>query len=90
MKTVVESVVFEGVCVVGGNQQTIEFIGSGIFESHDPVPTQGPDGTMTVTFTSCSEGTVTFDIPSVPISGTIPITRVANDNVPVCEALNTP
>jgi len=65
----------------------IELTQGGIFDSGDPAPTQGPDGTMTVTFTSCSEGTVTFNIPSVPVSGTIPITRVANDNVPVCEAL---
>jgi hypothetical protein len=68
----------------------IELTQGGIFDSGDPAPTQGPDGTMTVTFTSCNEGTVTFNIPSVPVSGTIPITRVANDNVPVCEALDTP
>jgi hypothetical protein len=65
----------------------IELTQGGIFDSHDPVPTQGPDGTMEVKFTSCNEGTVKFNIPSVPVSGTIPITRVANDNVPVCEAL---
>jgi len=66
----------------------IELTQGGLFDSHDPVPTQTPGyGTVTVTFTSCNEGTVTFDIPSVPISGTIPISRVANDNVPVCEAL---
>lgn len=68
----------------------IELTQGGIFDSHDPVPTQGPDGTMVVTFTSCNEGTVTYNIPSVPVSGTIPITRVANDNVPVCEALSPP
>jgi hypothetical protein len=65
----------------------IELTQGGIFDSGVPAPTQGPDGTMTVKFTSCSEGVVTYNIPSVPVSGTIPITRVANDNVPVCEAL---
>jgi hypothetical protein len=66
----------------------IELTQGGIFDSAEPDPATGPDGTMTVTFTSCSEGTVTFNIPSVPVSGTIPVTRVANDNVPVCEALS--
>jgi hypothetical protein len=66
----------------------IELTQGGIFDSGTPVPTQTPGyGTITVKFTSCSEGVVTYDIPSVPISGTIPITRSADDNVPVCEAL---
>jgi hypothetical protein len=69
----------------------IELTQGGIFNFGTPVPTQTPGyGTITVEFTSCSEGVITYDIPSVPVSGTIPITRVANDNVPVCEALDTP
>jgi hypothetical protein len=67
----------------------IELTQGGIFDSGTPEPAQTQGyGTITVTFTSCSEGVLTYDIPSVPVSGTIPITRVANDNVPVCEALS--
>jgi len=65
----------------------IELTQGGIFDSGTPAPTQGPDGTMEINFSSCNAATVTFDIPSVPVAGTIPITRIANDNVPVCEAL---
>lgn len=66
----------------------VELTQGGIFDSGTPVPAQTPGyGTITVKFTSCSEGAITYDIPSVPVSGTIPIIRVANDNVPVCEAL---
>jgi len=66
----------------------IELTEGGVFDSGVPAPTQGPYGTMTVKFTNCSEGEVTYTIPSVGISGTIPITRVANDNVAACEALS--
>jgi hypothetical protein len=65
----------------------IELTQGGIFDSGAPAPTQGPYGTMTVQFTSCREGVVIYDIPSVGVSGVVPIERVANDNVALCEAL---
>ncbi len=68
----------------------IELTQGGVFDSGVPVPTQGPYGTMTVKFTSCSAGVVTYDIPSVGVSGTVPIERVANDNVALCESLEAP
>jgi len=68
----------------------IEFTQGGVFNSGDPAPTQGPYGTMTVEFANCSEGEVTYNIPSVGVAGSVPITRVANDNVALCEAFATP
>ena len=68
----------------------IEFTQGGVFNSGDPAPTQGPYGTMTVEFANCSEGLVTYEIPSVGAAGSVPITRVANDNVALCEAFATP
>jgi len=65
----------------------IELTQGGTFNSSVPAPTQGPYGTMTVKFANCSEGEVTYNIPSVGVSGKVPITRVANDNVPLCESL---
>ena len=57
----------------------------GIFDDSPPVPIQSPDGTITVTFSSCTAGEVDYNIPSVGRSGTVPIQRIANDNVPFCE-----
>ena len=69
----------------------IELTQGGIFDSGIPAPAQTPGyGSMTVQFTSCSAGVVTYDIPSVGVSGTVPIERVANDNVALCESLQTP
>ncbi len=65
----------------------IELTHGGTFDSGVPAPMQGPYGTMTVKFTNCSEGEVTYNIPSVGASGKVPITRVANDNVSLCESL---
>jgi hypothetical protein len=54
-------------------------------ENTDPV---GSDGTITLTFDSCNSGTIDYDITSVDRQGTIPIQRVANDNIALCEALS--
>ena len=47
------------------------------------------DGTIILTFDSCNSGTVKYDIPSINKQGTVPIQRVADDNVVLCEALKT-
>ncbi|MBT8054445.1 MAG: hypothetical protein HKN57_14525 [Xanthomonadales bacterium] len=75
-----------------GNEAALDITISsgGIFDSGVPVPTQAPDGTMTVTFNGCNSGTVAYDIPSIGRQGVVPIQRVALDNVALCEALNTP
>lgn len=68
----------------------IEITQGGVFDSPEPVPTQSLDGTITVTFADCSTGLVEYNIPSVGRSGSVPIQRLANDNVAVCEAMTTP
>ena len=60
----------------------------GVFDS--AVPEVGPpvqDGTMQLKFSDCSTGVVTYDIPSVNLSGEAPIERIVQDNVALCESL---
>jgi hypothetical protein len=42
---------------------------------------------LLLTFSDCSSGTVTYDIPSISKQGVVPIQRVANDNVLLCNTL---
>jgi len=59
-----------------------------IFDSATP-PKQvsEKDGTLMVEFFDCWFGEVTYDILSVGVMGTIPIRRINNDVVPLCESL---
>ena len=69
---------------------TIDIASGGLFdtttviEHTDPV---GSDGTITLTFEDCSSGLVEYDISSIDQQGSVPIQRVANDNIALCEAL---
>ena len=79
---------------ISGNQviMNIEMTSGGLFDTAtliDRTDPPGSDGTIILTFTSCSSGTVEYDIPSINSSGTVPIQRVAGDNIVLCEALNT-
>jgi len=58
----------------------------GLFDNNTKV-TQDPYGTMVVQFFDCNSGVVEYDIPSIGLKGTIPIRRVARDNIALCEAL---
>lgn len=60
----------------------------GVFDSVDPpvVTDQTPIGTITIKWTSCNSGTLTYDFPSLQLSGSIPIERIVLDNVAACEA----
>ena len=77
------------------NQVTmdIDMTSGGIFDTatdiqHTDPP--GSDGTIKLTFDSCNSGTVEYDITSISRQGTVPIQRVVDDNVVVCEALINP
>lgn len=78
--------------VIAGNQSVmnIEFTSGGLFdaastiERTDPV---GADGTLTMTFENCNEGTIDYDITTINAQGTVPIQRVAVDNASLCNAL---
>jgi len=65
----------------------IELTQGGIFDAASPVPTQSNDGTITLEFSDCENGLVTYDIPSIDQQGEIPIERIALDNVARCEQL---
>jgi len=73
-----------------GNQAVLDvwIAEGGIFNLSPPVPGQTRDGTITVEFTGCNAGTITYDIPSINRQGVIPIERIVPDNVARCESLN--
>ncbi len=69
----------------------IDITSGGIFDTatdiqHTDPP--GSDGTIILTFDSCNSATVEYNIPSINRQGTVPIRRVADDNIVLCEALN--
>ena len=70
----------------------IELTSDGIFDTPakftrtDP---PGSDGTIILTFEGCNSATVEYDIPFINRQGIVPIRRVANDNIVICEALKT-
>jgi len=61
----------------------------GIFDAAEPTAQiDGIDhGTITIEFADCTEGLVTYEMMSPSVSGEIPIQRIANDNVALCEDL---
>jgi len=77
---------------IEGNQaiMEIEMTSGGLFDTptlidrNDP---PGSDGTIMLTFDSCNSGTIEYDITSINWQGTVPIRRVADDNIVLCEAL---
>ena len=79
---------------IEGNQvlMNIDIASGGIFDTatdiqHTDPP--GSDGTIILTFDSCSSGTVEYDITSIDRQGIVPIRRVVDDNIVLCEALRT-
>ena len=60
----------------------------GVFDQGQPEPSWEPDGTLTLEFDTCSTATATYDIPSANVSGTIPLERIALDNVRRCYELD--
>jgi hypothetical protein len=79
---------------ITGNQvlMDIEMTSGGIFDTPSEIQRTDPsgsDGTILLTFTSCNSGTVEYDIRSINRQASVPIMRVANDNISLCEALNS-
>ena len=69
---------------------TLYMTEGGVFDSAQPATATDPggDGSLTLEFAGCNEGLVTYSITSLGIQGTIPIERIALDNVPLCESLS--
>jgi hypothetical protein len=69
----------------------IEMTSGGLFDTPTEIERTDPpgsDGTIVLTFYNCNAGTVEYDITSIKQQGTVPIQRVANDNIALCEVLN--
>ncbi|NND44599.1 MAG: hypothetical protein HKN58_04705 [Xanthomonadales bacterium] len=67
---------------------TAELTTGGVFNDSEPEATQTPNyGTITIQFLSCNEALVSYDFPSVGLSGQMTLTRVVGDNIPLCRAL---
>lgn len=66
----------------------IEFTEGGVFNMVPPDTTQTNDGTIVLEFLDCTTGMVHYNIPSLGLSGTVPIERLTLDNVGLCEAQN--
>ena len=65
------------------------FLSSGmVFDSAEPaVTTEQLEGaTIEITWCDCKQGTLKYDIPSLGLSGEIPIQRIVEDKVAACEA----
>lgn len=73
---------------INGHQSVmdIEIASGGIFDQASDVE-RVTDGSINLSFDSCSSGLVEYDIPSIGQQGTVPIQRVADDNVALCESL---
>lgn len=63
---------------------TVYSSGPGLFAASTPVPELTSIGSVTLQFEDCYTGTVTYDLPGIGRSGSIPIQRVATDNVCHC------
>jgi hypothetical protein len=74
---------------IEGNRAELEIVVSegGVFDSAEPQPENRIDGTIELVFDSCSSGVVRYELDSVALQGEIPIQRVANDNIALCEVL---
>jgi hypothetical protein len=68
---------------------TIFMTEGGVFDAAEPVASADPAGygTLTLKFANCTEGLVNYEITSLAISGVIPIQRITQDNVALCETL---
>ena len=79
-----------GIIVNDTAVMNIEFTSGGIFDAASTIERTDPpgsDGTLTLKFDNCNAGTIEYDISSINAQGTVPIRRVAIDNVALCEAL---
>ena len=61
----------------------------GLFDDPTDTTNSDPDsyGSITISFEDCNNGTVEYVLTTAGLSGTVPITRISGDNIPICEAL---
>jgi cyclophilin family peptidyl-prolyl cis-trans isomerase len=63
----------------------------GLFDNKQAVQNSAPNsyGTLTITFTDCSNATVTYNLIAQGLTGTFPLTRIAGDNIALCQRLSS-
>lgn len=67
----------------------VELTEGGIFDAAQPMPSQTPAyGTLTLEFHDCNSLSLTYSIPSLNLQGSIPLQRIALDNVAACQTLS--
>jgi hypothetical protein len=69
-----------------GNQAELTIYSSagGVFDTTSPLPELVPVGSIFLKFEDCSTGIVNYQLPALGMSGSIPIERVAADNIAQC------
>lgn len=65
----------------------IEWTVGGVFDTVPPAPAQSVDGSIEVIFNGCLSGTVDYDLGTAGGTGVVPIQRIANDSLNLCEEL---
>lgn len=69
----------------GTQAELVVFSASGgLFDRPSPAPELTPVGTIALKFDDCYTGSVTYELPGIGRFGSIPIQRVATDNVCNC------
>ncbi|NNK33728.1 MAG: hypothetical protein HKP02_11420 [Xanthomonadales bacterium] len=71
---------------------TIYLTQGGVFDSENPATSTdlAGYGTVTIEFADCNAAILSYEITSLGLSGEIPIQRIVQDNIALCEALNAP
>jgi sugar lactone lactonase YvrE len=64
----------------------VSITSGGLFDTPTDVNEEN-GGTISLNFDSCNSGTAHYDIPLINRTGNIPIRRVADDNIALCEVL---
>ncbi|MDT8318985.1 MAG: hypothetical protein RQ826_00520 [Xanthomonadales bacterium] len=72
----------------GQAELEIDFTSGGVFDQSEPKPVHEPGGSILLQFESCLAGSVIYDIPSIGLSGFIPIERISLDSVARSQLLN--
>jgi hypothetical protein len=73
-----------------GNQAVLNvtFTSEGLFDTATEVVNDSEgQGTIVITFNDCLSGTVEYDLTPIDQMGIVPIERIVNDNVALCEML---
>jgi hypothetical protein len=71
---------------------SIDWTAGGAFDAAQPMPRWYQDGTIELGFTDCRSGQIHYswggdDIAHPVVSGVIPIERIVDDSVALCESL---